>query len=1071
MATNLTAEREKWDRFFGQFQEARANPLESSLAAELVALMQRTAAAPASLFEVGCGSGIASLELARSGYDVGLMDFAPEALDVAKRVFANAGHKAAFVQGDMFAPPQNAGTWDVVWNSGVLEHYSDDEMVNALNAMRRLAKRAVVVIVPNFRSLIYSLYRQQLVEEGKWEAGQEYPQLDLAPLFDRAEMNVTDRGFLGRDWTIRFLDFLPGMTEPLRVFLTRQILDGVIPAREWYLAYWVGVPKEAGYEPVETTASVATESELVRQVATLRDALATLVTAQQQHVQVRQQLEQLTLQSRMDRAEIDGIRDSTSYRLARLMARGLNEFIKGRYPGRKYFLKSLLKGETPLVPQVDSEAAAPATSSYGVFRKMAAQVLDDGGAVQHREARAAFLKLLHANKHHGWCLVAGGPGVWDQAVGSASLRAMTDAGWLVLALEQPLTKAPASLSIQPADGVERMFHLKGWPLVLEALENERCILVAGHALAGMIARRLPHALLAFDESTKMAEGFDLHDTTLTADIDMMLARAWWRGPVLTGGNANALLDAANAEPRLLAPAESLADASRETHCVTGTFFDFEGRSFYNGGAERYLVDLAASIRQQGRHPVVYQYGNFPWVRFRGDLEVRSVSRAGYSAVPVGPVACAQANKRYVRLARGRGAATIYSAFFESAPEAIQPNVGISHGISWDAPGFDRGNDVPANIHPELHRYLQGALNVDKLVSVDTNTLNWLQTVYHKRSRAASYIPNYVDRAAFHPPDDFEQRLASLDSDRPIVVLFPRRLCEARGSRIVLGMLEPLLSKHARVVVHLCGKGDAEDLAMLEPHRARWGDRLKYYWLPLEKMAESYRGADIALVPTQYSEGTSLSCLEALASGNLVIATRVGGLPDMVIDGYNGRLIDPTPEALLTALDEVLSTPDGMRLLRRRAIETAAAFDKKRWLQRWDTILRDLHTRAGHTAVEADVAIPKRVVVDLPDGTGASYFPILRGLLERGAFVFVKGLGVDRRESFGRLQFMTREDLKALEFVPDLWLVEARVVGGALEAPEGVPIMEIGLDGPAVGWKGLHPKQENLSARLDELMKK
>ena len=101
------------------------------------------------------------------------------------------------------------------------------------------------------------------------------------------------------------------------------------------------------------------------------------------------------------------------------------------------------------------------------------------------------------------------------------------------------------------------------------------------------------------------------------------------------------------------------------------------------------------------------------------------------------------------------------------------------------------------------------------------------------------------------------------------------------------------------------------------------------------MHEVYKYADISLVPTLYSEGTSLSCLEAMASGNVVISTRIGGLSDLVINGYNGYLIEPNAEALLNTLEYVLSNYDKQMIIKKRAVEVAKAFNKKIWIEKWE----------------------------------------------------------------------------------------------------------------------------------------
>jgi glycosyltransferase involved in cell wall biosynthesis len=69
-------------------------------------------------------------------------------------------------------------------------------------------------------------------------------------------------------------------------------------------------------------------------------------------------------------------------------------------------------------------------------------------------------------------------------------------------------------------------------------------------------------------------------------------------------------------------------------------------------------------------------------------------------------------------------------------------------------------------------------------------------------------------------------------------------------------------------------------------------------------------ADVFVHPATWEEAFGLTLVEAMASARPVIASRVGGIPEIVEDGVSGRLVTPgDPVALRAALDELVSSPE------------------------------------------------------------------------------------------------------------------------------------------------------------------
>jgi len=87
-------------------------------------------------------------------------------------------------------------------------------------------------------------------------------------------------------------------------------------------------------------------------------------------------------------------------------------------------------------------------------------------------------------------------------------------------------------------------------------------------------------------------------------------------------------------------------------------------------------------------------------------------------------------------------------------------------------------------------------------------------------------------------------------------------------------------------------GDGPDRERLEQVAHDLGIARSTYFVGYqEDVAGYYRLFDAFLLPS-VNEGTPVSAIEALASGTPVVATRVGGVPDVVTDGVDGFLVEP-----------------------------------------------------------------------------------------------------------------------------------------------------------------------------------
>ena len=88
-------------------------------------------------------------------------------------------------------------------------------------------------------------------------------------------------------------------------------------------------------------------------------------------------------------------------------------------------------------------------------------------------------------------------------------------------------------------------------------------------------------------------------------------------------------------------------------------------------------------------------------------------------------------------------------------------------------------------------------------------------------------------------------------------------------------LPPILDKYPNIVFQFVGFAHGEqiqkDILSLEQ---KYPHRVSHCMVKPDEMPPIYQNTDISLIPTIYCEGTSLSCLEAQACGNVVISTNI-----------------------------------------------------------------------------------------------------------------------------------------------------------------------------------------------------
>jgi glycosyltransferase involved in cell wall biosynthesis len=161
----------------------------------------------------------------------------------------------------------------------------------------------------------------------------------------------------------------------------------------------------------------------------------------------------------------------------------------------------------------------------------------------------------------------------------------------------------------------------------------------------------------------------------------------------------------------------------------------------------------------------------------------------------------------------------------------------------------------------------------------------------------------------------------------------------KGGEALIAALELCADELGEVSFELGGPGDSsEELRsrLAGSSNVRWVG-----WLDRESKGEALERCSLFVLPS-LSEGLPVALLEAMAWGRAIVATRVGGVPDVVADGVEARIVPPgDSQALADAIRGLMHDPAERQRLGQAARQRALSLNEDEVCGRLDTLYREL----------------------------------------------------------------------------------------------------------------------------------
>lgn len=231
-------------------------------------------------------------------------------------------------------------------------------------------------------------------------------------------------------------------------------------------------------------------------------------------------------------------------------------------------------------------------------------------------------------------------------------------------------------------------------------------------------------------------------------------------------------------------------------------------------------------------------------------------------------------------------------------------------------GCYQGSRLASLAVARMIRRYQGAQRWEDFVDQFIVLTNFAKSIYLRAGIPENKIsikPNFI----FHPAGEFNPQLQTRSTRK---VVFVGRLSGEKGISTLLKAKKPTDNYQLNIL----GDGELGDVVKSAAARDKnivWHGRVSS-----KEVYAAISDADLLVFPSECYENFPISILEAMAHGRPVVASRIGGIPEIVQDGETGFLFEPGNEHSLS--ETIQGALGNLEKLRRMGLSARLEFEQK-----------------------------------------------------------------------------------------------------------------------------------------------
>lgn len=216
------------------------------------------------------------------------------------------------------------------------------------------------------------------------------------------------------------------------------------------------------------------------------------------------------------------------------------------------------------------------------------------------------------------------------------------------------------------------------------------------------------------------------------------------------------------------------------------------------------------------------------------------------------------------------------------------------------------------------------------VALSEEVKKTVEEVYELPAEQIPVIFNGVDLSNCKVKEDYTKK-------DEFKIVHIGRFMDVKNHAMILKTFAMFSKRHMDAKLQLIGEGElrkdmvhlAQELGVENSVEFVGLQSNVYPWL---------HNADIFILPSKF-EGMPMTLIEAMGTGLPIIASAVGGVPDMLTDGESAMLIKPESEQLLASLEMIYHDESIRRVLGQKALQRSLAFSSETMAQRYIEIYR------------------------------------------------------------------------------------------------------------------------------------